>query len=186
MSRTGYTGEDGFEVTASPTAGRQLWNQLVAAGVQPAGLGARDTLRLEAALPLHGEDIDASTTPYEAGLGWTVTLDDGADFVGRERLAKLSERPRERRLAHLRLAERGVPRPGFAVIDPGSGEQAGALTSGSHSPTLGAGIGMAYLPADLSRRGTRLSVRVRDRDIAAEVVRRPFYQRQPAAEAAEV
>jgi glycine cleavage system T protein (aminomethyltransferase) len=180
VARTGYTGEDGFELIAPAAAGERIWERLLAGGVTPAGLGARDTLRLEAALPLHGHEIDSSTNPYEAGLGWTVTLDDGAEFVGREALGRLHPAPLERRLAHLRLTERGVPRAGFAVVDPASGERIATLTSGTFSPTLRIGIAMAYLPVEWAEPGTALTVLVRDRPIAAEIVPRPFYRRPPS------
>jgi aminomethyltransferase len=178
VGRTGYTGEDGFECVVDLDAGAALWDELLQVGVTPAGLGARDTLRLEAALPLHGQDIDGTTNPYEAGLGWTVVLDDAANFVGREALVRLSEQRPARRLAHLRLLERGVPRAGDAVVDPAAdGHAAGTLTSGTFSPTLRTGIAMSYLPRALARPGTRLEVRIRGRGVASEVVRRPFYSR---------
>ncbi len=177
VSRTGYTGEDGFEITAPHAAGGLLWERLLAVGVVPAGIGARDTLRLEAALPLHGNDIDATTHPYEAGLGWTVSLDEGVSFRGSDALARLSGRPLDRRLAHLRLSERGVPRPGLKVRDPASGAPLATLTSGSYSPTLRAGIGMAYLPVGHADPGTVVDVVIRDRGVPAVVVSRPFYRR---------
>lgn len=178
VGRTGYTGEDGAECIAPVEAGPSLWDALVAAGVQPAGLGARDTLRLEAALPLHGHDIDESTNPYEAGLGWAVPLEDAAPFTGRAALERLHETPPSRRLSCLRLLERAVPRAGQAVLDAAGGSApVSILTSGTFSPTLRTGIGMAYLPVELSRPGTPLAVLVRERAVAAEVVRRPFYRR---------
>ena len=129
VARTGYTGEDGAECIVDAADGAALWQSLLAAGVAPAGLGARDTLRLEAALPLHGNDIDASTNPYEARLGWTVTLSDGAPFTGREALPRLRAEPPSRRLCALRLLERGVPRHGYRVLDPAAGgDEAGVLT----------------------------------------------------------
>jgi len=176
VSRTGYTGEDGVEIVAPAASGADLWDALVAADVLPAGLGARETLRLEAALPLHGHDITSTTTPYEAGLAWAVTLDDAASFTGREALARLAlEEPRRRRI-HIKLLERAVPRDGYPVLDA-TGNAIGALTSGAYSPTLRAGIGMGYVPPEFAAPGTSLSVQVRDRMVAAEVVRRPFYRR---------
>ena len=178
VARTGYTGEDGAECIVDAADGAALWQSLLAAGVAPAGLGARDTLRLEAALPLHGNDIDASTNPYEARLGWTVTLSDGAPFTGREALPRLRAEPPSRRLCALRLLERGVPRHGYRVLDPAAGgDEAGVLTSGAFSPTLRTGIGMAYLPVALTEPGTSLAVEIRGRAIPAEVVTRPFYKR---------
>ena len=182
FARTGYTGEDGGECVTDRERAGPLWDALTAAGAAPAGLGARDTLRLEAALPLHGHDIDESTHPYEAGLGWAVTLQDEAPFTGREALARIKESPGERRLAHLRARERGVPRAGYAVHNAAGVEGAAVsrLTSGAYSPTLRLGIGMAYLPVALAEPGTRLSVNVRGRALPMEVVRRPFYQREEA------
>lgn len=194
VARTGYTGEEGAECIASGDVAGALWDALTAGGALPAGLGARDTLRLEAALPLHGQDIDETTNPYEAGLGFAVMLEDGADFIGRSALLKLHESRPARRLAHLRATERGVLRHGYAVhsAEDASVESHGAeihsakgldsppltrLTSGAFSPTLRTGIGMAYLPTQFLPSGTRLVVDVRGRAVRAEVVRRPFYRR---------
>ncbi|MFA7250242.1 MAG: glycine cleavage system aminomethyltransferase GcvT [Dehalococcoidia bacterium] len=179
FGRTGYTGEDGGECITDHDRARQLWDAFLAAGVVPAGLGARDTLRLEAALPLHGHDISPETHPYEAGLGWAVSLQDGAPFTGRDALVPLAAREPERRLSCVRLLERGVPRAEFPVLDPArpaAGPMA-HLSSGAFSPTLEAGIGMAYLPAPLAVVGTPLAIEIRGRAIPAEVVARPFYQR---------
>ena len=179
FGRTGYTGEEGGECITDLACGGPLWDALLAAGVTPAGLGARDTLRLEAALPLHGHEITPDTNPYEAGLGWAVQLQDGAPFTGREALARLAAREPARRLACLRLRERGVPREGYPVLDV-RGPEAPAvamLTSGAFSPTLLVGIGMAYLPATLAEPGTPLAVEIRGRAVPAEVVARPFYRR---------
>lgn len=177
FARTGYTGEDGGECIVSAEQAPALWDALVAGGATPVGLGARDTLRLEAALPLHGNDIDASTHPYEAGLGFAVSLDDGAPFTGREALVELKAQPRTRRLAHLAAQARGVIRAGYEVRERGAGESLGHLTSGGHSPSLRQGIGMAYLPAALAKTGTELEVDVRGRALPVEVVRRPFYRK---------
>ncbi len=179
LARTGYTGEDGMECIVPASAGGALWDALLEAGVRPAGLAARDTLRLEAALPLHGHEIDESTHPYAAGLGFAVTLDDGAPFTGRAALEVLHAQEPARKLACIRLTDRGVPRAGMAVLD-GTGATVSTLTSGSFSPTIRAGIGMAYLPVALATAGTPLQVQVRDRTTAAEVVRRPFYRRPRA------
>ena len=175
-ARTGYTGEDGGECIVDAGHAPALWDALVAGGAAPAGLGARDTLRLEAALPLHGNDIDETTHPYEAGLGFAVTLDDGAPFTGRAALAEAKARPRTRRLAHLSARERGVPRAGYAVHTPG-GDPVARLTSGTFSPSLRAGIGMAYLPVELAKPGVMLEVDVRGRALPVEVVQRPFYRK---------
>jgi aminomethyltransferase len=177
VSRTGYTGEDGFELVTSVEAGRKLWEELVAAGVQPCGLGARDTLRLEAALALYGKDIDTGTNPWEAGLGWVVSLDEGADFVGRAPLEAARTRV-ERHLVCLMALGRGIMRSGCAILQ--GGEQVGRVTSGGYSPTLEASIAMGYLPTSLAAEGTGVEVDVRGKLVAARVVPRPFYRRSAA------
>ena len=177
VARTGYTGEDGGECIVDAGHAAALWDAFLAEGASPAGLGARDTLRLEAALPLHGNDIDATTHPYEAGLGFAVSLDDGAPFTGREALAEAKAQPRTRRLTHLAARERGVLRAGYEVREPGGGEAVGRLTSGAFSPSLRLGIGMAYLPVQLAKPGVMLEVDVRGRALPVEVVRRPFYRK---------
>ncbi|MYB21383.1 MAG: glycine cleavage system aminomethyltransferase GcvT [Chloroflexi bacterium] len=177
VARTGYTGEDGGECIVPAERAESLWDALFAGGATPAGLGARDSLRLEAALPLHGNEIDAATNPYEAGLGFAVSLDDGAPFIGREALVGAKAQPRTRRLAHLAARGRGVLRAGFDVREPGGEQPVATLTSGGHSPSLRIGIGMAYLPTDLAKVGTMLEVNVRGRALPVEVVRRPFYRK---------
>ena len=172
ISRTGYTGEDGFEVVTAAEPARAIWRQLLAEGVEPCGLGARDTLRLEAALPLWGNDIDETTNPYEAGLGWVVSLDDGADFVGRAALERIRSDGVTRRLACLRASGRGVIRDHFPVLH--GDEQVSVVTSGSHSPTLGVSIAMAYLPNALAVEDTELQVDVRGKRVPVKVVKRPF------------
>ena len=179
-SRTGYTGEDGLELVAPAAAGPSLWRALLDAGVRPCGLGARDTLRLEAALLLYGNDMDETTNPFEVGLGWAVTLDDGADFVGREALLRARDSGPRRTLVCLKAEERGVMRPGCAILR--SGQQVGNVTSGSHSPTLGVSIAMAFLPPEAAAEGTELTVDVRGRPLKARVVPRPFYKRPRAEE----
>jgi aminomethyltransferase len=173
VSRTGYTGEDGFEFVCGLDAGRSLWEALIAAGVAPCGLGARDVLRLEAALALYGNDIDTTTTPWEAGLGWVVTLDEERAFEGKRALENVKAAT-DRRLCCIRAEERAVPRHGYAVVH--EGQAVGTLTSGSLSPTIGAGIGMAYLPLALAKPGTPLAIDVRGRAVPATVVKRPFYR----------
>jgi aminomethyltransferase len=174
-SRTGYTGEDGLELVAPAEVGPPLWRALLDAGVRPCGLGARDTLRLEAALLLYGNDMDETVNPFEVGLDWAVTLDDKADFIGREALLRLSESPPRRTLACLKAEERGVIRPGCAILR--SARQVGNVTSGSHSPTLGGSIAMGFLPPEAAAEGTQLTVDVRGRPLKARVVPRPFYRR---------
>ena len=177
FARTGYTGEDGGECIVGADRAEALWDALLTGGATPVGLGVRDTLRLEAALPLHGNDIDHTTHPYEAGLGFAVSLNDGAPFTGRQALVEAKARPPTRRLCHLVARERGVPRAGHAVSVPGGDEAVARLTSGSFSPTLRLGIGMAYLPTELANPGVILEVDVRGRALPVEVVRRPFYRK---------
>ena len=134
-SRTGYTGEDGLELVVSAQAGPELWRRLLVAGIQPCGLGARDTLRLEAALLLYGNDMGVETNHYEVGLGWAVSLDDDADFVGRQALLRIRESGRKRALVCLKALDRGIMRAGYSILH--SGSQAGKVSSGGFSPHLG-------------------------------------------------
>jgi aminomethyltransferase len=177
ISRTGYTGEDGFELYLSADDVPDLWRKLLQAGADeglvPAGLGARDSLRLEVGYALYGNDMDERRTPLEAGLAWVVKLDKG-DFVGRDALKRQKEEGVRQRLAGFRLRERGFPRPGYTVRF--GGEPAGEVTSGVVSPSLGEGIGMAYLPVEAAKPGTEIEVVIRDRPVPAEVVRPPFYK----------
>ena len=177
FARTGYTGEDGGECIVGTGQAGALWDALVEGGATPCGLGARDTLRIEAALPLYGNDIDRTTHPYEAGLGFAVTLDDGAPFTGRAALAEAKARARTRRMAHLEARGRGVLRPGYAVHARDRADPVARLTSGTFSPTLRLGIGMAYLPLRLASPGVTLEVDVRGRALPVEVVRPPFYRK---------
>lgn len=179
-SRTGYTGEDGLELVTRAETGPRLWRALLEAGVAPCGLGARDTLRLEAALLLYGNDMDETTNPYEVGLGWVVSLDHGADFLGREALERLRDQPPARALVCLRAEGKGVMRPGYAVLR--SGQEVGKVTSGGHSPTLGVSIGMGFVAPELAVEGTELTVDVRGRPLPVKVARRPFYKRPKAME----
>ncbi|MFQ5745592.1 MAG: glycine cleavage system aminomethyltransferase GcvT [Gemmatimonadota bacterium] len=176
ISRTGYTGEDGFELYVPTDRTGGVWRALLDAGtpsgLTPAGLGARDSLRLEMGYALYGNDIDDGTSPLEARLGWIVKLQKGA-FTGREALLRQKEAGVERRLTGFRLTERGFPRPGCEVVLDGDG--VAPVRSGTVSPTLGHGIGTAYLPPDRGP-GDPLVVRIRGRDIAGEVCRTPFYE----------
>ena len=173
-ARTGYTGEDGVELLLAREDGRNLWNRLVADGVTPCGLGARDTLRLEAAMHLYGQDMDADTTPFEAGLGWLVHLEMPSTFTGRAALERAADSGPSRRLVGLKLKGRAIARHGYPVIH--NGEQAGAITSGSWSPTLQEAIALAYVPTALAKVGQELGVEIRGQVQAATVVRRPFYR----------
>jgi aminomethyltransferase len=178
IARTGYTGEDGFEIFCAPADAEVVFGALVeaanAAGGLPVGLGARDTLRLEARLPLYGNDLTEETTPLEAGLGWVVKL-DGADFVGREALRAQAAAGVTRKLSGFVMKERGVARHGYPVL--ANGQRVGEVTSGSVGPTVGKNIGLAYLPTALAAAGSSIVVDCRGKPAAAEVVAGPFYKR---------
>jgi aminomethyltransferase len=177
ISRTGYTGEDGFELYVAAADAQALWQRLLDAGadegILPIGLGARDSLRLEMGYALYGNDLDENHTPLEAGLGWVVKLDKG-DFVGRDALVRLKESGLRQKLVGFVLGDRGFPRQGYVVRY--DGEPAGVVTSGILSPSTGKGIGMAYVPVEAAKPGTELDIVIRDRGYAAEVVRPPFYK----------
>jgi len=174
IAQSGYTGEDGFEIVMDAARAHAFWRGLLSARVKPCGLGARDTLRLEAALPLYGNDIDKTTNPFEAGLAWVVDLDD-EPFIGREALLRVRETGVRRRLVCLKALEKGIMRSDCAVLH--DGEVVGRVTSGGFSPTLGISIGMAYVPSELAGDGTSLVVDVRGRPLPVVVVKRPFYKR---------
>ncbi|MPZ24241.1 MAG: glycine cleavage system aminomethyltransferase GcvT [Dehalococcoidia bacterium] len=174
VSRTGYTGEDGFEFVIDAEAGPTLWDRLLAAGAKAAALGARDTLRLEAALALYGNDISEETNPFEARLDWVVDLDDGADFRGREALLDARSYEPATVLSCIKALGRGVPRHDCAVFVRDS--EQGRVTSGTFSPTLGYGIAMAYIQRHLAEPGTKVQIDVRGRPLSSEVVERPFYR----------
>jgi aminomethyltransferase len=167
VARTGYTGEDGFEIMLPAKAAPFFWQSLREAGVKPCGLGARDTLRLEAGMNLYGQDMDERTTPLESGLAWTVDLQSERDFIGRDALLRL---PRERQLVGLKLLERGVLRNHQPVFTAAG---AGEITSGSFSPTLGASIALARVPAGV-KPGDMVEVEIRDKRLQALVVKYPF------------
>jgi len=178
LSRTGYTGEDGFELYVAPERAPALWNELMQAGtehgIQPAGLGARDTLRLEAGMALYGHELDDRTTPWEAGLAWTIKMDSG-EFVGRSALAAARKEGLSRKLIGFEVRGRGIARDGCEAWS--DGERIGQVTSGTFSPTLERALGMAYLDVAWAELGRRFEVEVRGRRLAAEVVKLPFYRR---------
>jgi aminomethyltransferase len=167
VARTGYTGEDGFEVMLPAKAAPYFWQALLEAGVKPCGLGARDTLRLEAGMNLYGQDMDASTTPLESGLAWTVDLKSERDFIGKDALLRL---PRSKQLVGLVLLERGVLR-GHQKVFTARGE--GEITSGTFSPTLNGAIALARVPAGVEL-GEEVEVEIRDKKLKARVVKYPF------------
>ncbi len=174
ISRTGYTGEDGFEIYLAPEDAPAVWQRLVDAGATPAGLGARDTLRLEAAMALYGHEIDETTTPFEAGLGWVVKLEKG-DFLGRDALAAQKAQGIPRKLVGFEVQGRGIARQGHGVVSDGGA--VGVVTSGTWSPSFEKALGMAYVPPDLAAPGTALAIDVRGKALPAVVVEVPFYRR---------
>jgi aminomethyltransferase len=179
VSRTGYTGEDGFEVTVPAAAAAHVWESLTE-GATPCGLGARDTLRTEAGFALYGHDIDQSTNPFEARLGWIVDLSKER-FMGKEALERVTTGGPSRRLVGLRVAAGGVPRPGIPIVQ--DHVDVGSVTSGTLSPTLKTNIAMGYVPVALSRIGQTLAVEIRGKSVPAEVVRLPFVAHRSVARA---
>jgi len=172
VSRSGYTGEDGFEIICPEGAAADLWTTLVAGGARPAGLAARDTLRLEAGLCLYGNELNEQTTPIEAGLGWTLALDKATEFPGKDALRAQQLTGVARRLTGLRLLSKGIPRAHQVVQNQGLA--VGEVTSGTHSPVLNRGIAMAYVDVKFATVGQRLEVCGRSRTVEAEVVALPF------------
>lgn len=177
-ARTGYTGEDGFELFCASEDAVTLWNALLEAGqphgLQPVGLGARDTLRLEARLMLYGNDITEETHPLEAGLGWVVKLDAG-DFIGREALRGVKAAGLDRKLVGFEMTGRGIARHGYPIV--ADGVPVGEVTSGSPGPTVGRNIGLGYVPLALGKAGTTLGIEIRGKVVDAVVVTTPFYKR---------
>ena len=178
ISRTGYTGEDGFEIFVPPNMADRVWQALLDAGravdIIPCGLGARDTLRLEAAMRLYGNDIDETTTPVEAGLGWIVGWKKDA-FIGHERLRQQKQKGVERKLIGFEMIDRGIARHGHEVVS--DGRRIGVVTSGTQTPFLKKAIGMAYVPADATAPGSEIEIDIRGRTSRALVVPLPFYKR---------
>jgi len=179
VSRTGYTGEDGFEVYTGSRDAVKVWDALMKAGkdfgLQPAGLGARDTLRLEAALMLYGNDIDDTTTPIEAKIGWTVKLDKG-DFIGRAVLEKQKTEGVKKKLVGFELVEPGIPRHGYDISEGVA--KMGYVTSGTFSPTLKKSIGLGYVKPEYVKEGSQFNVIIRGKPVKARVVPTPFYKRK--------
>lgn len=177
ISRTGYTGEDGFEIFSPWEKTPIVWEALTEKGkdipLEPCGLGARNTLRLEMRYALHGNDIDETTNPLEAGLGWVVKLQKG-DFIGREVLLKVKSEGLRRKLVGFELLEQGVPREHYKVLK--DGEEVGVVTSGAYSPSLKKGIGLAYVKVDYQQPGTQLDIQIRDKLFRAQVVETPFWK----------
>ncbi|MDZ4257918.1 MAG: glycine cleavage system aminomethyltransferase GcvT [Gemmatimonadales bacterium] len=180
IARTGYTGEDGFEIFVAWDEARTVWDTLLAAGrpdgLIPCGLGSRDTLRLEAGMPLYGQELDRTTTPFEAGLGRVVKFDKPGDFVGRKALEAAKDAP-TKQLVALKVTGRGIARTGYPVYLPAAESAVGSVTSGTTSPTLGVAIAMAWLPPAHAALGTVVEVGIRSQRASAEVMALPFYKR---------
>jgi aminomethyltransferase len=178
VSRTGYTGEDGFEIYVKSKDAAKIWDALMKAGegtIKPVGLGARDTLRLESAMMLYGNDIDDTTTPLEAGIDWTVKLDKKG-FTGKAALEKQRKDGLKKRLVGFKMAESGIARHGYEAQV--AGKKAGHVTSGTFSPTLKAAIGLAYLPPEHAKEGSEFDVMIRDKPAKARVVATPFIRKK--------
>jgi aminomethyltransferase len=179
ISRTGYTGEDGFELYCAPVEVPKLWKDLLKAGkeqgLKPAGLGARDTLRLEAAYCLYGHELDEQTNPLEANLGWTVKLNKG-EFIGREALQKVKQEGPQKKLVGIEMVERGIPRGGYTIYL--NEQPIGILTSGAPGPTVGKNIGMGYVKPEYATAGQPVQIDIRGKRTAAKIAALPFYKRQ--------
>lgn len=182
IARTGYTGEDGFEIMLEAEAGQKLWRSLLELGVTPCGLGARDTLRLEAAMSLYGQDIDETTTPIEAGLGWIVHLDQKGDFIGREVLETQKKEGVSRRLVGLVMEGKQIARHDYPLVYQGT--IVGKVTSGSPGPTVNKAIALGYLPPKLAKIGQEIEVEIRGKLYRAKVVKKPFYRSESRLKAA--
>jgi aminomethyltransferase len=177
VSRTGYTGEDGFELYLEPSSAHQAWKSILEAGggfqLQPVGLGARDSLRLEMKYALYGQDIDETTNPLESGLGWITKLEKG-NFIGRQALLAIKERGVVRKLVGFEMRGRAIPRTHYDLC--AEGQRIGKVTSGGFSPSLNKGIGLGYLPVEHAGEGTELEVSIRGKPVPAQVVKTPFYK----------
>ena len=180
FSRTGYTGEDGFELYLSPERAGYFWQRIIEAGkefdIEPVGLGARDTLRLEMKYMLYGNDIDATTNPIEAGLGWVVKLSK-PDFIGKAQIEKIKTEGLKRKLVSFEMLEKSIPRKGCLIC--ADNQKVGEVTSGTYSPTLEKGIGLGYVPTALSAVETKLKIDIRGKKSPAAVVPAPFYKKGP-------
>jgi aminomethyltransferase len=185
ISRTGYTGEDGFEIFSAPGDAETLWEAIMTAGKSfgliPVGLGARDTLRFEAGMPLYGQELDSERTPLEAGLGRFVSFDKG-DYIGREALLAQKEKGLTRKLVGIEMVGRGIPRHGYPLLDAEGRAEIGYVTTGSFCPSLERNLGLAYVPLVLAQIGQKVNVGIRGKAVEAVIVKRPFYRRVRPAE----
>lgn len=173
-ARTGYTGEDGFELISSAAEASPLWELLMRQDVKPCGLGARDTLRLEAGMMLSGQDMDPSTNPFEADLAWLVDFGK-RDFVGKSSLLEISRQGIRRKLVGFKIKGREIARSGYFIFK--SGQKLGKITSGGYAPSLGVSIGLGYVPVELSIVGTEIEILIRDKLVSAQIVNRRFYKK---------
>jgi aminomethyltransferase len=173
-ARTGYTGEDGFEIIGDAAEALRLWESFISQGVKPCGLGARDSLRLEAGMLFYGQDMDRSTNPFEAGLRWLVEMHNG-DFIGKSALLEINRQGVKRKLIGFRTSGQGIARSGYRIVR--RGQEVGKVTSGGYAPTLDANIGFGYVPIELAAVGTDIEIMIRNKPVAAEVVNRQFYRR---------
>jgi len=174
VARTGYTGEDGFEIIVNKDQALRLWQTFIDEGVRPCGLGCRDSLRMEAGMLLSGQDFDANTNPLEAGLEWLISYDDH-DFIGKEAILKAKQGGIKRKLVGFRMSGREIARSGYKVVK--NGREVGVVTSGGPSPTLGVNIGFAYVPIELAKAGTEIGIIIRNKPVKATVTKRKFYKR---------
>ena len=174
VARTGYTGEDGFEIITDATNALPLWESFMKQGVKPCGLGARDILRLEAGMMLCGQDMDTSTNPFEAGLGWLVDLDNG-EFIGKSTLLEIKRRGIKRKLIGFQMEGREIARSGYRVFK--SGQEVGKVTSGGYAPALGVNIGLGYVPIELATVGINVEIMIRNKPVPAHIVNKKFYNR---------
>ena len=173
-ARTGYSGEDGFELISSTADVSLLWRVLMDEGVKPCGLGARDILRLEAGMMLSGQDFDTSTNPFEADLAWLVDFDE-RDFVGKKSLLEIRHKGIKRKLVGFKIKGRGIARTGYSIFK--SGQEVGKVTSGGYAPTLGVSIGLGYVPVELSSIGTGIDILIRGKMVTAQIVNKRFYKK---------
>ena len=175
IARTGYTGEDGFEFLVEKSLGKRIWADLIQQGVTPCGLGARDTLRLESAMHLYGNEMTTQTTPFEAGLGWLINLEMNADFIGRKALEKQAKEGINKKLIGLKINGRGIARQGYKIIK--NDKEIGEITSGTWSPTLNEAIALGYIQNEYGQLGNEIEIDLRGKIQKATIVKRPFYKR---------
>jgi len=173
-ARTGYTGEDGFEIIGDAANALRLWGLFMRRGVKPCGLGARDSLRLEAGMLLYGQDMDKSTNPFEAGLGWSVEMDNG-DFIGKSALIEIKRQGVKRRHIGFQMTGQGIARSGYKIVR--CGQEVGKVTSGGYAPTLNVNIGFGYVLIELATTGTDIEIMIRNKSVAAQIVNRRFYKK---------